>query len=89
MTVLLTFVIPAFEGMFAEFGGGAENLPWLTRLLIAISKGFVSYLPFLIVAVVGAVVGITYVNRQPVDSTVLANNDQVQIGKFRLVFLTG
>ena len=24
----------------------------------------------------------TYVNRQPVDSTVLANNDQVQIGKF-------
>jgi hypothetical protein len=24
-----------------------------------------------------------------VDSTVLANNDQVQIGKFRLVFLTG
>ena len=30
----------------------------------------------------------TYVNRQPMDSTVLANNDQVQIGKFRLVFLT-
>ncbi len=27
--------------------------------------------------------------RQPVDSTVLANNDEVQIGKFRLVFLTG
>jgi pSer/pThr/pTyr-binding forkhead associated (FHA) protein len=31
----------------------------------------------------------TYVNRQPVDSAVLANNDEVQIGKFRLVFLTG
>jgi pSer/pThr/pTyr-binding forkhead associated (FHA) protein len=30
----------------------------------------------------------TYVNRQPVDLTVLANNDQAQIGKFRLVFLT-
>jgi len=30
----------------------------------------------------------TYVKRQPVDSTVLANNDHVQIGKFRLVFLT-
>jgi hypothetical protein len=28
------------------------------------------------------------VNRQPVDSTVLINNDEVQIGKFRLVFLT-
>jgi pSer/pThr/pTyr-binding forkhead associated (FHA) protein len=40
------------------------------------------------VADVGSLNG-TYVNRQPVDSTVLANNDEVQIGKFRLVFLTG
>ncbi|WP_068177912.1 FHA domain-containing protein [Mycobacterium sp. UM_CSW] len=40
------------------------------------------------VADVGSLNG-TYVNRQPVDSAVLANNDQVQIGKFRLVFLTG
>jgi pSer/pThr/pTyr-binding forkhead associated (FHA) protein len=31
----------------------------------------------------------TYVNRQPVDSAVLANGDEVQLGKFRLVFLTG
>src|SRR6478672_8200941 len=31
----------------------------------------------------------TYVNRDPVDSAVLANGDEVQIGKFRLVFLTG
>jgi type IV pilus assembly protein PilC len=65
MAVLLTFVIPAFEGMFAEFGGGADNLPWLTRLLISISKGFVSYLPFFILLVIGTVVGVTYVNRQP------------------------
>ncbi len=40
------------------------------------------------VADVGSLNG-TYVNRQPVDSAVLANNDQVQIGKFRLVFLNG
>src|SRR6187551_545291 len=40
MAVMLIFVIPAFEGMFAEFGGGAQNLPALTRGLIAISKGF-------------------------------------------------
>lgn len=40
------------------------------------------------VADVGSLNG-TYVNRQPVESAVLANNDQVQIGKFRLVFLTG
>jgi len=31
----------------------------------------------------------TYVNREPVESAVLANGDEVQIGKFRLVFLTG
>jgi pSer/pThr/pTyr-binding forkhead associated (FHA) protein len=31
----------------------------------------------------------TYVNRQPVDSAVLANGDILQIGKFRLLFLTG
>ncbi|OBF57938.1 oxoglutarate dehydrogenase inhibitor [Mycobacterium sp. 852002-50816_SCH5313054-b] len=40
------------------------------------------------VADVGSLNG-TYVNRQPVDSAVLANNDEVQIGKFRLVFLSG
>ncbi len=31
----------------------------------------------------------TYVNREPVDSAALANGDEVQIGKFRLVYLTG
>ena len=40
------------------------------------------------VADVGSLNG-TYVNREPVDSAVLANGDEVQIGKFRLVFLTG
>jgi type IV pilus assembly protein PilC len=65
MAVLLTFVIPAFEGMFKEFGGGAENLPWLTRLLISISQGFVRFLPVFIIALIGFVAGVSYVNRQP------------------------
>lgn len=30
----------------------------------------------------------TYVNRQPVDSAVLGDGDQLQIGNFRLVFRT-
>ena len=30
----------------------------------------------------------TYVNREAVDSLVLVNGDEVQIGKFRLVYLT-
>ncbi len=31
----------------------------------------------------------TYLNREPVDSAVLANGDEIQIGNFRLIFLTG
>ena len=31
----------------------------------------------------------SYVNREPVDSAALANGDEVQIGKFRLVFIAG
>ncbi|WP_288820048.1 FHA domain-containing protein [uncultured Corynebacterium sp.] len=31
----------------------------------------------------------TYVNRQPVDAAVLADSDEVQIGKFRLIFMMG
>ena len=30
----------------------------------------------------------TYINRQPVDSAVLTNRDEIQIGKVRLVFFT-
>ena len=40
-----------------------------------------------VVVDVGSLNG-TYVNREPVDTAVLANGDEVQIGKFRLVFLT-
>lgn len=31
----------------------------------------------------------TYLNREPIETAVLASGDEVQIGKFRLVFLTG
>jgi pSer/pThr/pTyr-binding forkhead associated (FHA) protein len=31
----------------------------------------------------------TYLNRERIDAAPLANGDEVQIGKFRLVFLTG
>jgi type IV pilus assembly protein PilC len=49
MTVLLTFVIPAFENMFKDFGSGKDALPALTRGVIAVSRGFVSALPLLVV----------------------------------------
>ncbi|MGH3765562.1 MAG: glycogen accumulation regulator GarA [Pseudonocardiaceae bacterium] len=41
-----------------------------------------------VVVDVGSLNG-TYVNREPVDTAMLANGDEVQIGKFRLVFLAG
>lgn len=40
LVVLLTFFIPRFSGMFANFG---QALPLLTRVIVAISKGLISY----------------------------------------------
>jgi type IV pilus assembly protein PilC len=65
MTVLLTFVIPAFENMFKDFGGGREGLPAITRFIIALSRGFVSALPLIILVVAAAAFGITWLYRQP------------------------
>jgi type IV pilus assembly protein PilC len=65
MAVMLTFVIPAFEGMFAEFGGGKDSLPALTRFMVALSHGFISFLPVTIAVAVGATLGVRYVLRTP------------------------
>lgn len=51
MTVLLTWVIPAFENMFAEFGA-KDALPGLTKFVIAMSRGFVTWLPVIFVVTV-------------------------------------
>jgi type IV pilus assembly protein PilC len=60
--VLMTWVIPAFESMFAEFGA-KDALPALTKLVIKISNNFVRFLPLVIAGVIGAVVGGTYFYR--------------------------
>src|SRR6185369_16925254 len=65
MTILLIFVIPAFEGMFKDFGGGKAQLPWLTQVMVGISHNFVSYFPFIAVAVGLLIVGFGYMNRTP------------------------
>ncbi|WP_437740555.1 type II secretion system F family protein [Sorangium sp. So ce302] len=64
MVVLMSFVIPSFETMFAEFGA-KDALPQLTKIVIAVSKTFVTYLPLIVVVAVGAVVGATYFYRSP------------------------
>lgn len=56
MFVLLTWVIPAFEGMFAEFGA-KDALPAITKVVIAVSRNFVSFLPLIFLVVVGGAVG--------------------------------
>jgi type IV pilus assembly protein PilC len=65
MTVLLTFVIPAFEKMFKDFGGGKESLPWLTRVVVELSHNFVSALPYIVVLGAAAAFGLVYIYRQP------------------------
>ncbi len=65
MAVLLTFVIPAFEGMFKDFGGGKNALPKITQVMVAISHGFVSYLPFVIGGGVIGTVSFIYFYRTP------------------------
>ena len=65
MALWLTFVIPAFEGMFKDFGGGKAQLPWLTQVMVKISHNFISYFPFIVVALILLGVGFGYVNRTP------------------------
>jgi type IV pilus assembly protein PilC len=65
MTVLLTFVIPAFEAMFKDFGGGKEAMPKITQIVIDFSHLFITGLPFVAVfGIVGAIV-FSYVYRTP------------------------
>jgi type IV pilus assembly protein PilC len=64
MTVMLTFVIPAFENMFKDFGS-KDDLPKLTKLMVAFSHGFVSYLPLVVLVAVGSVTGFGYMYKTP------------------------
>jgi len=65
MTVLLTFVIPAFENMFKDFGGGKESMPKITQIMMGLSHSFVTFLPLLLVLGVAFSVGGSYLYRQP------------------------
>ena len=50
VTVLLTKVVPVFEKMFKDFGGG--KLPKPTQIVIDLSNGMVTYLPYIIVVLI-------------------------------------
>jgi type IV pilus assembly protein PilC len=56
VTILLTKVIPVFEKMFKDFGGG--KLPAPTRVVIQISHALAHYLPFIVTILIVAGVGL-------------------------------
>lgn len=64
MTVLLTWVIPAFENMFAEFGA-KDALPALTKFVIAVSRNFVTWLPLIIVVAAASAFALVTIYRRP------------------------
>ncbi|MFG0249767.1 MAG: type II secretion system F family protein [Phycisphaeraceae bacterium JB051] len=55
MIFLLTFFIPRFTSIFADFGG---QLPWLTRQIVALSNGLLQYGLFLLIGILLAIVGV-------------------------------
>lgn len=65
MAVLMGFVIPAFESMFQNFGGGKESLPAITRLMLALSDGFVTYSWLIALVLIGATFGFIQFYRNP------------------------
>lgn len=65
MAILMSFVIPAFEDMFKNFGGGRESLPAITRLMLALSNFFVTYIWLIALVGIGFTFGAIQLYRNP------------------------
>jgi len=57
---LLTYFIPRFSGIFAEFGG---NLPWLTRAIVGASGAVTDHGPVVLAVLIVAIVAFRRVRR--------------------------
>jgi general secretion pathway protein F len=75
VTGLLLYVVPQVIEVFDSMG---RDLPWLTRGLIALSEGLPVFGPWLVLAVVLAVVGVRAALRDP------ARRSRLQRGLLRL-----
>jgi type IV pilus assembly protein PilC len=64
LSILLGFVIPGFQNMFKDFGA-KDDLPALTRGVMAVSSFFVSNFLWFFLGVTGLIVGTTYTIRTP------------------------
>jgi type IV pilus assembly protein PilC len=63
ITILLTKVIPVFEKMFKDFGGG--KLPAPTQIVIQISHALAEYLPYIVGFLIVAGIGLRMALRTP------------------------
>ena len=63
VTILLTKVIPVFEKMFKDFGGG--KLPAPTRVVIEISHAMAQFLPYIIAFLIAAAFALRAILRMP------------------------
>jgi type IV pilus assembly protein PilC len=61
VAILLTKVVPVFEKMFKEFGGG--KLPAPTQFVIDASHAMVHFLPFILAGLIGGGIGLRYALR--------------------------
>ncbi|MBC7172402.1 MAG: type II secretion system F family protein, partial [Polyangiaceae bacterium] len=64
IVVMLTWVIPAFQEMFREFGS-EDALPGLTKMVIAVSAGFLDNAIYIVLVFIAAIAGVSYSYRTP------------------------
>jgi type IV pilus assembly protein PilC len=64
LTILLTFVIPGFQNMFKDFGA-KDDLPALTKFVMAVSAIFVGNIIWIILGVTALVFGVGYGYKTP------------------------
>ena len=62
--ILLGWVIPSFKTIFKDLGA-ADDLPYLTQIVIAVSEAFIGWLPLIILVLVGGGFGAVYANKTP------------------------
>jgi type IV pilus assembly protein PilC len=64
LTILLTFVIPGFQNMFKDFGA-KDDLPALTKFVMAVSAIFVGNIVWIFLGVTAIVFGVGYGYKTP------------------------
>ncbi|MBE0415113.1 MAG: type II secretion system F family protein [Dehalococcoidia bacterium] len=63
VVVLMTFVVPAIEGLFVEVGGG--QLPIVTRIIVAVGDFFSANIIWIIVGVIVVIGGVMWYLKTP------------------------